>query len=544
MLGAESRLQGALAAAGSRRAVVVTLAALTLLGLFLRLLRYDQALIGDELSTLYHVWGNGLRGTIDAVSTNAEITPPLYFALAWLVTQLGSAPELVRLPALIAGVACIPLVFLVGARTVGRRAGLLAAALMAVAPVMAYYSADGRAYSVMLALLLGSTLALLAAAEGGRRRWWVAYAVLSALAMYSHYTAAFVLAAQLLWLLWAHPRARRPALLANLGAVVLYLPWLPGLIADLGSPTRSALERLQGSGFGVKRAALEQWAFGDVVVGIGAVPGRPAVILGSLGVAVAVAATLLRWWRGRSRTPKASAWGSGFVLVLVLALAAPVGEGLLLVVGGPDLLGARNMTASWPGFALSVGALLVAAGPLVGIAAAIAVFGSFAIGTVRSFDSSNRIPDFAGAAAAIEASGEPGEPVVDMTALKLLTPTPLTPLSAQLPEASHPQFKPFLRPGEPPFLLGTEEPPGGAALRAAFREAAGGKLAVLAFAESRELVVRAGDRLLGLRAGPGEDRLTPAPPGTTIVSERLFSGFAPLLLLEARVPARTDGRDR
>ena len=50
-------------------------------------------------------------------------------------------------------------------------------------------------------------------------------------------------AAQLLWLLAAHPEARRPALLANASAVVAYLPWRRPL-ADFNSPTTTFLSAI------------------------------------------------------------------------------------------------------------------------------------------------------------------------------------------------------------------------------------------------------------------------------------------------------------
>ncbi|HET6832088.1 MAG TPA: hypothetical protein VFH44_12150, partial [Solirubrobacterales bacterium] len=74
------------------------MAALTLLGLALRIARYDQTILGDETSTLYIVEGRSLGEVLDLVSSDAEISPPLYFILAWLTTKLGSAPELIRLP--------------------------------------------------------------------------------------------------------------------------------------------------------------------------------------------------------------------------------------------------------------------------------------------------------------------------------------------------------------------------------------------------------------------------------------------------------------
>ncbi len=57
------------------------------------------------------------------VHSDAEITPPLYFLLAKLATYIAVTPEMLRLPSLLAGTASIPLTYLLGARTLGRRAG-------------------------------------------------------------------------------------------------------------------------------------------------------------------------------------------------------------------------------------------------------------------------------------------------------------------------------------------------------------------------------------------------------------------------------------
>ncbi len=96
----------------------------------------------------------------------------------------------------------------------------------------------------MMALVIGSTLALLSAIDTGRRRWWVVYALCSAGAMYSHYTCAFLLAAQAVWALATQPAARRAVLLANAGAAVLFAPWVTGLLADFDSPTTKILDKL------------------------------------------------------------------------------------------------------------------------------------------------------------------------------------------------------------------------------------------------------------------------------------------------------------
>src|SRR5215211_5264764 len=225
-------------------ATAALLVVLTGIGGLLRLAVADQSLFGDELSTYWIVATHDLGGVVSVVREEIEITPPLSFVLSWLTTRIDVTPELLRAPSLLAGVAAIPLVYLVGVRTVGRAAALVAAAITALAPFMIYYSAEAREYEPMLVLVLLSTLALLTALRDDRARWWIAYGACTCAAVYTHYTSVFALAAQLAWVLLAHPDARRRALLANAGAVVAFLPWLPGLVNDVRSPDSEIMSAL------------------------------------------------------------------------------------------------------------------------------------------------------------------------------------------------------------------------------------------------------------------------------------------------------------
>ena len=87
---------------------MLIVAALTAVGVALRLAVAHQSLFADELSTRYMVAGRGLGDVISVVHTDAEITPPLYFVTAWLTTRIDLTPELVRAPSLIAGAADDP----------------------------------------------------------------------------------------------------------------------------------------------------------------------------------------------------------------------------------------------------------------------------------------------------------------------------------------------------------------------------------------------------------------------------------------------------
>lgn len=194
-------------------------------------------------------------------------------------------------------------------------------------------------------------MSMLIAAETGRTRWWVAYGLLTCLAMYTHYTACFVLAAQFLWLLFAHPSSRLPALLANVGAAVLFMPWISGLRADLDSPTTPVLEALQGDGFDAKWTAVREWSFGDPIADPSLMPGSAGMVITTAGL---LAAAVLTGFALRQRRREGPTDGSGkgplvplgLSLALVITVATPLGE-FLISLAGTDLFGSRNMTASW-----------------------------------------------------------------------------------------------------------------------------------------------------------------------------------------------------
>ena len=84
--------------------------------------------------------------------------------------------------------------------------------------------------------------------------------------------------------------------LANLGAVIGFVPWLTGLIADLNSPTTKLLGLLAPFTLANVRVSLEHWSIGYPYqfVGLGSVPGPVGLALLSAGVALGVIAVAPR----------------------------------------------------------------------------------------------------------------------------------------------------------------------------------------------------------------------------------------------------------
>ena len=81
-----------------------------------------------------------------------ETTPPLYFVLIWVWAKaFGTGEVALRSISPLAGVAVVPIAYLCARELLDRRAGLIAAALVAVNPFMIWYSQEARAYMLLTA---------------------------------------------------------------------------------------------------------------------------------------------------------------------------------------------------------------------------------------------------------------------------------------------------------------------------------------------------------------------------------------------------------
>src|SRR5262249_5748956 len=121
---------------------------------------------------------------------------------AWVWTQLFGTGEFgLRALSALAGLAIVPVAYLIGVELRGRRAGLVAAALVAGNPMLLWYSQEARAYSLFALLCAISVLSILRALRGGRRGDAIGWGLSSALALATHYFAFFPILVEALWLL-------------------------------------------------------------------------------------------------------------------------------------------------------------------------------------------------------------------------------------------------------------------------------------------------------------------------------------------------------
>ncbi len=377
----------------------VLLGAIVLGGALIRFIALGhQSYDHDEAVTAGRVLHSGLGPTLHEVA-HGERSPPLYYVLAWIWSKpFGTGEAGLRSLSALFGTLTIPLAYRATVELANRRAGLIAAALVALNPYLIWYSQEARSYALLV--LLGA-LALVGFSRSLRRPTPASlalWAVASALSLYSHYFAVFVIAPQAAWLLWS--RRPRPLAAYAVTAVVLAgLALTPYATYQEGSDRRNGFTdtalSVRTAESALNFVASEE---PDPLAGSGeidAIQVGAAVVAGLL--LIAAAALVVREGRPRERRG-----AFAFASVGLASMAVPV----LLAVLGLDFVNPRNLIAAVVpllvaaaiGFGVrrrwQLGAVAAATGCLLFAAVDVAVYASAQM----------QRPDWRGAARAIGAA--------------------------------------------------------------------------------------------------------------------------------------------
>jgi mannosyltransferase len=136
-----------------------------------------------------------------------EANMSFYFFLltGWL--QFGNSEAWYRGFSALTAVATVPVMYAIGSRLFGPRAGLASALLLAVNAYHVRYAQDARSYSLTIFLVTLATYCFIRGVDTGKRVHWRWYVVFSALSVYSHFFGILAVAAH-----WASIRSLPPVL--------------------------------------------------------------------------------------------------------------------------------------------------------------------------------------------------------------------------------------------------------------------------------------------------------------------------------------------
>ena len=137
--------------APARSAVLWGLAAVTGLGLAVRFASLGvQSYHHDEVITVARVIPGSFLDMLRQVK-GSESNPPLYYVVAWAWAKAFGTGEVgIRSLSALLGAATVPVAFLAAREAASARAGLIAAAIVAVNPMLIWYSQEARYYSMLV----------------------------------------------------------------------------------------------------------------------------------------------------------------------------------------------------------------------------------------------------------------------------------------------------------------------------------------------------------------------------------------------------------
>ncbi len=296
-----------------------------------------QSFHHDEAVMAARVLQPGLWDTLEEV-VDSERSPPLYYLLSWAWSQpFGTGEVGLRSLSALIGTLMIPAAFLAGRQLLSIRAGLYAAAFVALNPLLVWYSQEARSY-ILAALFVTLSVAFFARSlERLDTRSLALWALACALALCSHYFALFFVLPQAAWLVYSDPRSNR-ALAATAAIAAVALALIPLAVTQQGEDRRDGFADLALPGR-VGEVALDYSAGEDPdPLAAGSRVDTVQIVAGVGGALAVLGAAGLALRRGTEHERRA--W-------LLAAGIAALGVGLpaLAALAGLDFLKPRNAMA-------------------------------------------------------------------------------------------------------------------------------------------------------------------------------------------------------
>jgi len=257
----------------------------------------------------------------------------LYYLLLRGWIRLGSTEFVIRCLSVVAGVAAIPAIYLLGARLFGAKAGRVAALLLSLHAFHIMYSQEARAYSLFMLLAILSSLFLVRSMEDPSRKNWAEYVLFSTLMVYAQVFGGWVLLAQWASLFFRRREVRWKEFIFSAAAICFLISPLAYCLLFISD--RSQLY------WATKPTLQDLYKFGLEMTG-----GAGWLLL-LVYLALASAAVAAGFNRLKSESATAGVWNYRFLLswlilpiavILAISLRWPVFEPRFLIGCVPPLV--------------------------------------------------------------------------------------------------------------------------------------------------------------------------------------------------------------
>lgn len=215
------------------------------LALALRLISLNQSLWLDEGINVNVARGLSFWDLVTKYSLS-DFHPPLYHVIlrAWILV-FGSSEIAVRIPSVILGVGTVFVIYLIAKKLFEKKTALIAATLIATAPLHIYYSQEARMYMLAAFLATLSVYFFISILELDKLVNWLGFIVSTTLMLYSDYLPYLLLPTFFIYIVVNRRRIPSATIRAFIPALVLIFallsPWLLFLPKQLSGGLSTAV---------------------------------------------------------------------------------------------------------------------------------------------------------------------------------------------------------------------------------------------------------------------------------------------------------------
>lgn len=214
----------------------------------LRFISIDQSLWLDEAINVNNAAGLSFKELIFNYSLG-DFHPPLYHVLlrGWILL-FGSSEISVRIPSIILGLVSVYIVYLIGKKLYEEKTALVAATLLATAPLHIYYSQEARMYMLAATTAAASVYFFISIIKSDKLKYWIGFIITTSIMLYSDYLPYLLIVAFIIYLFLNRSHIAKPTLRAFIPALIIIIiilsPWIiifpsqlaTGLSAAAASP--------------------------------------------------------------------------------------------------------------------------------------------------------------------------------------------------------------------------------------------------------------------------------------------------------------------
>lgn len=215
---------------------------ITIVFLCLSCLNLNSSIWFDEAFSSYLIRGN----FADIWQLTAlDVHPPFfYFCLKIWSLIFGTSVLALRFMSVFFGGLSLILIFHLVKQCFGLRPAVFATFFMSLSPVFIRLAQEMRMYTLVLFIVTSATFVLIKALQSKKRHYWIIYAILVSLGMWTHYFTSLAWLTHLIFIYKQHGSLKKlfrqkAAILSYLLSVLLYLPWLPFFLKQFNNVQRA-----------------------------------------------------------------------------------------------------------------------------------------------------------------------------------------------------------------------------------------------------------------------------------------------------------------